>query len=259
MFIKTLSIPFSYYDKILARYPLVTKSVTSGVLFGAGDYVAQKAIFYSNDSVNRHFQLNYSRILVFCLFGTVVAGPSFHYWLNFLDTLPSRISSSASRFSRRFKFLSYDQQSQNPKFAKFRERMLQILADQIVFSPSYTFVFFVSVGLLEAGLDKMVYDSSNQALIVPCVHHEKENVNDNWIKIWQRTLEGTKDVYLPTYIVDCFFWPPVQLINFTFVPLPYQFLFVNIANLVWNTFLSFMSTRTKQTKSVEATSQVESA
>ena len=42
---------------------------------------------------------------------------------------------------------------------------------------------------------------------------------------------------------DCLVWPPLQLINFTFVPLRLQVLYVNIANLGWNTFLSVMANK----------------
>lgn len=31
-----------------------------------------------------------------------------------------------------------------------------------------------------------------------------------------------QSVFVPTYIADCVFWPPLQLINFSFVPLRFQ-------------------------------------
>jgi len=64
-----------------------------------------------------------------------------------------------------------------------------------------------------------------------------------WSEIWQRTWQHTKEVYWETYVADCIIWPPLQLINFSFVPLRYQFLFVNVANLAWNTFLSLMANK----------------
>jgi len=56
---------------------------------------------------------------------------------------------------------------------------------------------------------------------------------------WQHT----REVYIPTYVVDWIVWPPLQLVNFTFVPLKYQVLYVNTCNLLWNTFLSFMANK----------------
>lgn len=63
----------------------------------------------------------------------------------------------------------------------------------------------------------------------------------SWYSIWSNTWKHTRDVYLQTYIADCMVWPPLQLINFTFVPVRFQFLFVNVASLAWNTFLSLMA------------------
>ena len=64
-----------------------------------------------------------------------------------------------------------------------------------------------------------------------------------WDLIVSNTWQHTKEVYPNTYIMDCLFWPPLQLINFTFVPVRLQFLFVNTVSLVWNTFLSLMANK----------------
>ena len=47
----------------------------------------------------------------------------------------------------------------------------------------------------------------------------------------------------PAPPADCVVWPPLQLINFTFVPLQYRVLYVNVANLFWNTFLSLQANK----------------
>jgi hypothetical protein len=64
-----------------------------------------------------------------------------------------------------------------------------------------------------------------------------------WEDIWFKTWEHTKEVYLETYLADCVVWPPLQLINFTFIPVRFQFLYVNVANLAWNTYLSLMANK----------------
>ena len=65
----------------------------------------------------------------------------------------------------------------------------------------------------------------------------------SWRAIWDRAWDHTKSVYVATYITDCLIWPPMQLINFTFIPLKFQFLFVNVVNLGWNTYLSLMANK----------------
>lgn len=45
--------------------------------------------------------------------------------------------------------------------------------------------------------------------------------------------------YFPTLAAECTFWPPVQMINFSFVPLRHQVLFVNAACVLDAAFLSW--------------------
>lgn len=76
--------------------------------------------------------------------------------------------------------------------------------------------------------------------------HEEEarpELNLTWSAIWAKTWEHTRSVYWDTYVADCLVWPPLQLVNFSLVPLRYQVLYVNTANLFWNSFLSFMANK----------------
>eukprot|EP00090_Calanus_glacialis_P023396 TRINITY_DN36104_c0_g1_i1.p1 TRINITY_DN36104_c0_g1~~TRINITY_DN36104_c0_g1_i1.p1 ORF type:complete len:184 (-),score=49.99 TRINITY_DN36104_c0_g1_i1:74-625(-) len=50
---------------------------------------------------------------------------------------------------------------------------------------------------------------------------------------------GLQDKFPKVYLCDCLLWPPVQMINFTLVPLRFRVLFVNVMNLAWNTVLSY--------------------
>uniref|UniRef100_A0A914YBW3 Mitochondrial inner membrane protein Mpv17 n=1 Tax=Panagrolaimus superbus TaxID=310955 RepID=A0A914YBW3_9BILA len=50
--------------------------------------------------------------------------------------------------------------------------------------------------------------------------------------------------YLEIYKHSILFWPFVQLINFYCMPLNFRVIFVQLAALIWNTFLSF-KTQTK--------------
>lgn len=50
--------------------------------------------------------------------------------------------------------------------------------------------------------------------------------------------EDTKRLFWMTFVADAIFWPPLQAINFSYIPLRYQVLFMNSGGFVWNIFLS---------------------
>jgi hypothetical protein len=75
----------------------------------------------------------------------------------------------------------------------------------------------------------------------------READEQSWRALWWESWSHCKEVYWNTYITDCLVWPPLQLINFTFVPVKFQFLYVNVANLAWNTFLSLMANKKHDT------------
>ncbi|KAF4753923.1 hypothetical protein FOZ62_024657, partial [Perkinsus olseni] len=61
----------------------------------------------------------------------------------------------------------------------------------------------------------------------------------------QHTIEETMDTmrreYLPTITLCWGMWIPLQLINFTLVPLRYQVPFVNVSCLLWNVCLDYVA------------------
>jgi hypothetical protein len=187
---------------------------------------------------------------------------------------------------------------------KWKGKAAKIAADQLIFSPIYMFVFFVTVGMLNGAVERIATIYAPNTSVVPApstvadviddpsisikssehlldelLTQLKEHIAENeefsssaeleneqyklinqifkkvkrthelrerqltWADIWANTWDHTKQVYLETYLADCIVWPPLQLINFTFIPLRFQFLFVNVANIGWNTFLSFMANK----------------
>ena len=84
----------------------------------------------------------------------------------------------------------------------------KILLDQSCFSPFANFVFFTGSGLLEGNSYK-----------------------DSWNEF--------KEKFPMVYKTDCLFWPPAQIVNFTFLSPTYRVLYVNFFTLAWNVFLSY--------------------
>ncbi|CAK9302471.1 unnamed protein product [Gordionus sp. m RMFG-2023] len=84
----------------------------------------------------------------------------------------------------------------------------KLLADQILAAPIFCFIFFMGMGLLEKKRLEPIYSE--------------------WVQ---------KFPFI--YLMDCIFWPPVQVVNFSYVPTKYRVMYVNSFTLLWDTFLSF--------------------
>ena len=72
--------PLAWYNLMLDKYPIRTKMITSGVLYGVGDILAQKGT-RPNDS------FDIRRCVRASIFGFVFMGPLAHYHFAFLERL----------------------------------------------------------------------------------------------------------------------------------------------------------------------------
>lgn len=68
-----------WYQGHLARTPVATQLITTGILFGAGDVLAQQGV----DRVGIHHDIMRTGRMAF--FGAAMAGPVFIGWYRFLD------------------------------------------------------------------------------------------------------------------------------------------------------------------------------
>ena len=67
------------YNHFLKSSPILTKSITGGILAACGDLIAQKSDLSKQDD-----PLATRKFLVFTMFGASWTGPINHYWLGFL-------------------------------------------------------------------------------------------------------------------------------------------------------------------------------
>lgn len=100
------------YSQALARRPLLTNILTSGFLFGSGDYLAQHLFSSSN-------QYDYHRTLRATLFGSIIFAPIADKWYRFLNKLTFPVGTR--------------------KFTPFKKRLLdtatRVSVDQLGFAP----------------------------------------------------------------------------------------------------------------------------
>jgi hypothetical protein len=69
------------YGRLLTRYPLATKSITSAVLVGLGDLLSQGIEMWLKDKAQVP---DLQRISTMAIFGGVYVGPLLHYWYTFV-------------------------------------------------------------------------------------------------------------------------------------------------------------------------------
>jgi hypothetical protein len=60
-----------------------------------------------------------------------------------------------------------------------------------------------------------------------------------------------KEVVPDIIVANWFLWIPAMTINFSMIPLKFQVLFGNVVALVWNVYLSYMSTKGATTAEVD--------
>jgi peroxisomal membrane protein 2 len=110
-----------WYDQCLNRRPVVTKSITAGVIVSLGDFVGQCMGLTSS------FTFDFARLARFCTMGMFLQAPVTHYYYLALDHyLPPTPS--------------------NPwTWVTF----VKLFIDQTTYAPSFLFAVFLYLGLLE--------------------------------------------------------------------------------------------------------------
>jgi len=209
-----------WYMHYLHEYPIATKSVTSGFMYCFGDLLAQAVAPQGSD------KLDTARAATFFVYGLFVAGPIYHYWFSRLDRLPY-LMMKTRRFRQQIRFRRLQRNARElgitlppelkpkkvPELSKWTKVSSKVLADQFIFSPAYLGVFFYTTGLMRG-------------------------------QSWDECTAHLKEVFWPSLLADCAVWPAAQVINFAFVPVPLQPIYVNVLNVFWNAFLSFMAHKT---------------
>ena len=155
---------------------MATKSATSGALLGAGDLLCQTL-----QAEQR--QWDWARAARMTLWGLLVNGPSGHFWYRGLDK--AIVANGA------------------------RGVALKVLADQLIYTPPITWLYFVWQNVLSGA------DGGSSAL------HSAAT------QVW------------PTLQVNWVYWSVVHVATFSVIPLEYRVAFVAVKNFLWGGYLSW--------------------
>lgn len=203
---KVLGTFSQFYTQNLDKFPIITKSVTAGVIFGLSDFLAQK-IEQQNSSVRgdsknkkkkggleptKSFSMDWTRLMASALVGLLYFGPAAHYWYEAIfRLLPG--TSLVSTLQKAF-------------------------WGQVLFGPSFNCIFFAT-SLLQSGKFSL----------------------RNWGEKIRSDLPGA-------WLAGAGFWPLVDVISYSMVPVKWIPLFINFCSLVWTIYLSIVANRDSRTK-----------
>jgi hypothetical protein len=150
----------AWYVSMTERYPVRTKAITAAILNFLGDLFCQLVI-------EKNGKLDVKRTAVITFLGLVLVGPTLHIWYLTLSKVVTAVGVKGT--------------------------VIQLLLDQLVFSPAFIAVFFSSLLTLE----------NRTSDIIPKLQQD-----------WK-----------PAVIANWKLWVPFQFINFLAVPQPLQVLY----------------------------------
>jgi Mpv17 / PMP22 family len=232
-----------WYEAKLASRPVLTKSISSGVIAGCGDILCQLFVeqrdvqrtsaastehsgrthaatsvnsFNETDSTDQSLPLwNVARTGRFVLLGTVLVGPTIHYWYTFLG---ARLFPGMDRGSI----------------------LKRVALDQLIFSPAFLAVWLAALWRLEGFKVPNARSVDTQQSLSPQMEESVGRTASNCSITTIARIRTSLEELMP---LNWMIWTPVQIVNFRFVPLAYQVLFSNVVAVLWNIILSYSTNR----------------
>jgi hypothetical protein len=238
----------SLYNRALQSKPLLVTSLSTGVCYGIGDYIAQTI---EKKQGKREF-FDMKRLGVFTFFGTIAGGPIYYVWFSKIHNMPAFIErvvkwnekrtltrhfrqelnnhlannkiSDLSMKTFRLNYKAHFDTIEKPVIRSKTILVAKIYADQFIFSVLYPVFFMMTTGVM-----------------LDVVNEPKKLTLDGITGAITKAWNNVKNKFVQIYVADCAVWPLVQMANFAFIPAHLQPIFVNVMNIGWNTFLSYVS------------------
>lgn len=200
---------FQGYSNFIKARPLLGNGITTAVLFGTGDALAQILFPEEVKDINGNGNdlsngkkkiINYDFMRTFrgMIYGGLIFAPIGSKWYKYLDTI-NIFKKSNSNFLKKF---------ENDKIKLGLNTIVRVSVDQLIWAPVGIPLYFSCMTLMEGG---------NYTDL-------KLNLKENWYN---------------TLITNWKVWPIFQLFNFYLTPVQHRLVAVNLISILWNCFLSY--------------------
>ena len=201
---------FAAYTRALERHPLLTKVVTSTVLFGAGDLMSQK--------LEGKTAVDTARLARMAAWGAIFT-PFAHVWYNQLDKMIPGSGATVVASKVVADQVRRGPRPPRPRLASPRPPAANDSRRPLPPCPApspraqLTWTVFINCGFFWATTVMETGDSN-------------------------AGVQKIKDKLWPTLKVNWVVWPVLQGINLSVVPLQFRILYINFASLFWSAYLS---------------------
>ncbi|KAK3013910.1 hypothetical protein RJ639_009438 [Escallonia herrerae] len=226
-----------WYLGLIKTKPILTKSITSALIYTAADL--------SSQTIASSEPYDLVRTLRMAGYGMMVVGPSLHLWFNFMaKVLPKRDLITTTK---------------------------KIALGQTVYGPTLTVVFFsLNAGLqgltiLSAPLSvDLVTVTLLSSILIACkvlcrslsCNLSGLEVLPSWVLVASQWLPNSgengaeiiarlKRDLLPTMMSGVMYWPFCDFVTFRFVPVHLQPLVSNSFSYLWSVYLTYMASLEK--------------
>lgn len=130
----------------------------------------------------------------------------------------------------------------------FRSSVSKAIAEQFTVDPALICTFLFVMSLLESGniveakneVSHSVHELNIESNILPYL-------TDNELPIYLKVFGK----FIDTYKVGVIYWPTMQTLNFSFVPVKNQVVCTSFFSMIWSAFLAYMKHQQIQTKNTQ--------
>lgn len=190
----------SWYNEMLVKKPLITKTITGFFIFGLGDYLCQELeIKY----LKKQSEIEYMRILKQASFGILVS-PYLH--LQYCKIIPLLFPKNDTRST-----------------------FLSTIYAVTLSDGSLNLAFFVFMSLFNYKKNSNKENKKED--------FSGKEISEEFYKGLKKDI---MDKFIPVQINSMKVWSILTFFNFYFIPMQYRVLFDNFFCIFWNIYLSFV-------------------
>lgn len=189
--------PFgSHYNRLLSSFPYPTKMISSGIVGGFGDILVQTLSCLRR---KEPIFIDLKRLRVFTSVATFYIAPTIHLWFEFLERL--KIPKSLGE-------------------GKTMKSVVMILADQTVGATLISAGFFFAFELVR--LHQLNFSYSSSLTFAQAQFFILRTPRNTLFEALLAGYEMNKRHLWRTLVVNWYYWPIINFLNFRNVPLQYR-------------------------------------